>query len=371
MTDMHTRLIDAAAKVEPSGRELERVKSLARRRRISRQVTTMSVAALLGGLGFLLVVRALPTGDAPTPATTSPTGTIVFLKSDPKQIAFGHDTFLYANPTVVSLDLETRSASHLAEGAQQVQSAVISLDGSRVAFSIGRLRSGVARWATYVVEADGNPRRVFDCRSPGCQTFPFAWSPNGQELAVYSNDSMRGEIWIVSADGQSKRPLVETGSYFGGGAWSPDGRTIALSGGGFGHPSIVLVDALTGAMDREISMTDVKLVTGLSWSPNGRTLALSGQTDAESASIFTFRLANGDIHQVTNCERCKDLGPAWSPDGRFIAFTRGSDWASDLFVVNVDGESTTRLSSTETIECCPSWAAGSVEGFASLAEVSR
>jgi len=76
--------------------------------------------------------------DAPVPATASPTGTIVFQQSHRKQIAFGHDTFIHANTMVVSLDLQTRTTTYLTEGAQQVQSPVISPDGSRVALSIGR-----------------------------------------------------------------------------------------------------------------------------------------------------------------------------------------------------------------------------------------
>jgi hypothetical protein len=42
------------------------------------------------------------------------------------------------------------------------------------------------------MDMDGNLRHVLDCRSAGCLTFPFAWSPDGKALAVYSNDTMKG-----------------------------------------------------------------------------------------------------------------------------------------------------------------------------------
>jgi Tol biopolymer transport system component len=359
MTDVKSRLRDAAAGIEPSGRELERVQVRIRRRRLRRQIGTISVAALVGGLGLLAAIRAMTPTNETTPASTSPTGTLVFLRSEAREILFVHDTYLNAKPVVVLEDLETKETRVLTNATQQIQSPILSPDGTQLALSIGELRGETARWTTYVVDSSGKLRTVLTCRSAGCQTFPFAWSPDGAALAVYSNDDMTGTIWIVSADGQSQHRLVRTGDFFGGGAWSPDGRTIAFSSGRFGHPSILLVDVESGVA-RELRPPDVQLTRGLSWSPDGRTLALSADTDARSASIFALDLAGAVSRQVSQCDKCIDSNPVWSPDGGFIAFSRASSEGSDVYVIQADGSDLTQVTTSEDVECCVSWTANYV-----------
>jgi Tol biopolymer transport system component len=363
MTDVRSKLREATAGIEPSGGELERVRARIRRRRLGRQVGTISVAALVGGLGFMVLLRAMTPTNETTTASPSPSGTLVFMRSETREVLFGHDTYLNANPVVVSTDLETNETRALIEAAQQLQSPILSPDGSQLAVSVGELQGEVAHWATYVVDSSGKQHTVLTCRSAGCQTLPFAWSPEGNALAVYSNDDMTGTIWIVTADGRSRRRLVETGDFFGGGAWSPDGRSIVFSSGRFGHPSLLLVDIETGA-ERELSPPHVQLTGGLNWSPDGRTLALSAATDARSGSIFTLDLAGGATRQVTECDKCIDSGPVWSPDGRFIAFSRASGSESDLYVVELAGGDLRRITATKELECCASWTAksGVLEG---------
>jgi TolB protein len=218
----------------------------------------------------------------------------------------------------------------------------------------------MARWATYIVDSSGNLQMVLNCPSAGCQTFQFAWSPDGTALAVYSNDDMTGTIWIVSADGQSKQRLIETGDFFGGGAWSPDGRTIALSSGRFGRRSILIVDVESGAVRDLPPPPDVQLTRGLSWSPDGQTLALSGDTDARSASIYALDLAGAVSRQVTLCYKCIDSNPVWSPDGGFIAFSRDSSVESDVYLIQADGKDLMQVTNSEDAECCVSWTANSV-----------
>jgi len=59
-------------------------------------------------------------------------------------------------------------------------------------------------------------------------------------------------------------------------------------------------------------------VNNVAWSPDGRTLALSGMKGGIS-DLFTLDLAAGTLRQLTS-DRYADLHPAWSPDGRTIAF---------------------------------------------------
>jgi len=50
--------------------------------------------------------------------------------------------------------------------------------------------------------------------------------------------------------------------------------------------------------------------------------------------------------------------PAWSPDGTAIVFARGYPASSDLYRMNADGSSTTRLTDFEGYEHSPTWSPG-------------
>ncbi len=148
----------------------------------------------------------------------------------------------------------------------------VSADGW-VAFSTTLIQEDV-----YVMRLDGTGlRKLTD--DPAKDRRPV-WSPDGRQLAFYSNRSGRYEAWTVDRDGSNLRQRTETAgsSSVIFPTWSPDGRTFALG-----------VDRLIQRFPLEeepvplaraetvpVDPGEATNLTPVSWSPDGRWLALVG-----------------------------------------------------------------------------------------------
>jgi len=58
--------------------------------------------------------------------------------------------------------------------------------------------------------------------------------------------------------------------------------------------------------------------------------------------------------QITN-NAFSDIDPVWSPDSTQVAFRSIRDGNPDIYVINVDGTSERRLTSTPGIDNAPDW----------------
>jgi Tol biopolymer transport system component len=203
-----------------------------------------------------------------------------------------------------------------------------------------------------------------------------SWSPDGRQIAfagVASGDpaGFRADVYTMGADGSRQRRLTKTRDAFGP-VWSPDGRTIVFTR---------LRGPLSGSLwamrpdgsERERLTQDSRGRTDLagSFSPDGSELVFTQSTCAGRRGCLSMRSALVTVRRDGSRER-KLLDragePAFSPDGRRIAFVSDRDengslsygdrttFASELYVMGVDGSSQRRLTWTRDLnEAAPSW----------------
>ena len=129
--------------------------------------------------------------------------------------------------------------------------------------------------------------------------------------------------WWTTTDGFLPLELgVDVAQYF---AWSPDGATIAFFGlpdAGSGVVSaltrpenLYLIDA--DAQDRRVVLEDAYNIAGLQWSPDGQWLVLIANFDQTSDQVWLFNPFTNERLALTPPGRYQ--WPAWSPDGTQIA----------------------------------------------------
>jgi Tol biopolymer transport system component len=154
-------------------------------------------------------------------------------------------------------------------------------------------------------------------------------SPDGNYLAfvtqrnlfttdIYIADAHTGKL-IKKLGGPESDPHFDAISFINSsGDWSPDASKFAFIVFANGNNEIAIMDTRSTKVDRRIKLTGVGAMSHVSWSPDGRTLAISGQHGG-IGDLFLLDLQTEQVRQLTN-DRNAEIQPAWSPDGRTIAF---------------------------------------------------
>ena len=183
---------------------------------------------------------------------------------------------------------------------------------------------------------DIGQRLIGNSKEPGEMNVAPAVSPDGKWVAffarrglftvdLYVADANTGEV-VKTLTGPNADPHFDALSFVSAsGSWSPDARKLAFISFQQGDNRITIFDVNSKKEERSISIKGVGAINDAAWSPDGKTIAVSGLAGGIS-DIYLVDAANGQVRQLTN-DRYAEIHPAWSPDGRTIAFAtdRGPD----------------------------------------------
>ena len=155
-------------------------------------------------------------------------------------------------------------------------------------------------------------------------------SPDGRYLAylsekdvftldLYLADAQTGEI-IKKLSSEIKNDRVDGFNIFeSSGTWSPFSNQFAFSVFSEGKNKLVIVDAAKAGKSREIDIPGIDAFSNPAWSPDGKTILVSGLVDGRN-DLFLYDLPTEKVSRLTN-DAYAEMQPTWSPDGRYIAFT--------------------------------------------------
>jgi Tol biopolymer transport system component len=237
----------------------------------------------------------------------------------------------------------------------------VSPDGTEIAFFSERDRFSID---LYLADADtGRVRRklVTSATDPHFDSLQFlnsagAWSPDGRTLAVTAVRSGRPVIALVNvADGRILRELVlGTLDDALAPAFAPDGASIVFSGNRGGLVDLYRLSLATGAL--EALTHDPYADLEPTFTPDGSALIFVTErysTDLERLEPGALRLARIDlatraVTPVAAFLQGKHLSPSVSADGRFITFIADPDGVSNIYRIGIDGGPIERLSSVMT-----------------------
>lgn len=163
-----------------------------------------------------------------------------------------------------------------------------------------------------------------------------SYSPDGREVAFWTDWRGKASIWAVSTvDGRLRPVAADPNVSASEPAWSPNGSWIAFKSNGTGSPNIWLV--------RPDGSGLTQLTTGRStddqpaWSPYGSQIAfVSNRAGPGTRSIWVINTDGSGLRRVTNASCCQNH-PSFSPDGSQIVFEATAPTASHLMIMNIDG----------------------------------
>ena len=197
----------------------------------------------------------------------------------------------------------------------------------------------------YLVRPGEDARRLEVAGSDTTEVVCPTWSPDGTRLlfgrVTGSNDNFSDpELVIVPVgpDGAAGAPTVialdgfdDSDAHLVCAIWAPDGRWVALAGGG----EVWVVDTQTGAIRR---LPDLRPID-FEWRPGTDQLAIAGDFGTEvSTPISIYSVSTGELRQLDSVEAGQ---LTWSPDGSTLAYMGGEDQDGQdqdgLWLVDADG----------------------------------
>ncbi len=217
-----------------------------------------------------------------------------------------------------------------------------SADGTKLVFESS---PGIA-----VMNADGSN---FTQLTTDFHDISPAFSPDGTKIAFTSSF----ELYVMNADGTGRTSLNTGGHAWGGPAWSPDGTKLAYN---CSNPAGIHLINPDGTGDTQLTFEDfmTSVHSKPAWSPDGSKIVFNSQR----VDGFELWVVNADGSSETRLTGAPEIvykgGQQWSPDGTKIIF-HGTDATfidSDLFVMNADGSGIAMLPDpNEWSDGSPSW----------------
>jgi len=183
--------------------------------------------------------------------------------------------------------------------------------------------------------------------TPGVMERDPAWSPDGQSIAYFSDESGQYALHIGSQTGAGavkKYALANDATFYFHPVWSPDSKRIAFHDN---KMEIWQLDTVTGKAAVIDTAVNNDGDYDAAWSPDSKWLAYTQSLANRLHALFLYSVASGKSSQIT--DGMSDVRyPAFDRGGKYLYFTEstnygtstsGLDMSSDEFTVtrSVDG----------------------------------
>jgi tricorn protease len=204
---------------------------------------------------------------------------------------------------------------HFVKTAQQIQHAGLSPSGVRAVFE--------ARGEIFTVPAEkGDIRNLTN--TPGVAERDPAWSPDGKQIAYFSDESGEYQLHVRAQNGvgeTKKYALGDSPSFYYGPRWSPTGKKIAYTDK---RVNLWVLDLATGKSTKVDTNTYDSRSLDPAWSPDGKWLTYSKLLRNYLHAIFVYDTESGKKHQVTDGMSDARL-PEFDQGGKYLYFTASTD----------------------------------------------
>lgn len=199
-----------------------------------------------------------------------------------------------------------------------LRNASLSPTGVRAAFE--------GRGEIFTVPAQKGDFRNLTNSSGAADRNPV-WSPDGKQLAWFSDRSGEYRLMIGSADGLTPPREINLPNltYFFTPTWSPDGKYLAFTDTGLGLYYVTLATGAVTKVDNDNYMVPERTVDPV-WSPDSKWLAYSKRLDNQFHVVMVHSMQDGKNRQVTD-GLSDALRPAWDASGKYLYFLASTDFA--------------------------------------------
>ncbi len=207
-----------------------------------------------------------------------------------------------------------------------------------------------------LTKADKAPGKLlFDESEGGRMAICPVLSPNGKYVIFLSEKSLFSTDLFLAEAGSGKIIKKVASTVTDGhidqfnfiesaGTWSPDNKKFAFDVYEKGLSTLVVEDVIKGNKKEKINIPGVPAFSNPAWSPDGKTIIVSGLVNGQ-ADLYEYNFKTKKVRQLTN-DRASEILPSWSRDGKLLAYstdkislergrTNGA-WTMNLAVMNME-----------------------------------
>jgi len=205
-------------------------------------------------------------------------------------------------------------------------------------------------------------REMLKDEEAGKMNFAPVISPNGQyaiflseknlfSIDLFLADARTGEVLRTVASTRRTSHIDDFDFIESAGTWSPDSKRFAVTAYSKGRNILIIKDVFSGKTVDEIALEGVPAFSNPDWSPDGKTIVVSGQVDGQT-DLFLVNVQTKQVERLTN-DGYSEMLPKWSNDGSKIVFssdqlsiagkrTHGK-WTFNLAILDVNSGATENL----------------------------
>jgi serine/threonine protein kinase len=224
-----------------------------------------------------------------------------------------------------------------------------SPDGTMLAYAAapdGATNLQTGQWDIWIVPANGGPSVNRTADHPGIDAYP-SWSPDGQQIAFYS-DRAGGGYYVMPAIGGAPRRVLSApsgpgrGPAYGAPRWLKGGAELACTtpGTAAGSTDIAFI-SLTTLDLRTISIPESRYMYDAAWSPDGGAVAyaVAFSRSSEVTRLWITRVSDGRRVELSGGMSAA-WSPEWSPDGRVVTYVSNRGGPMDVWQQRLTAEGT-------------------------------
>jgi tricorn protease len=206
---------------------------------------------------------------------------------------------------------------HFLNVAGRVEHSDLSPTGKRAVFE--------ARGEILTVPAEkGDIRNITN--TPGADERSPAWSPDGERIAYFSDESGEYALYIKNQNGlgeAQKIDLGSPGSFYFHPYWSPDGKKIAYADKRL-NLWYVDLEKKTPVRVSHDRFAEATPAYGAAWSPDSKWLAYTHQELSHMRAVFLYSIETGESHRVTD-GMSDSFSPVFDKSGKYLYLLASTD----------------------------------------------
>jgi tricorn protease len=206
---------------------------------------------------------------------------------------------------------------HFLKVAGRITHADISPTGKRAVFE--------ARGEIFTVPAEkGDIRNITN--TPGADERSPAWSPNGDRIAYFSDESGEYALYIKNQNGLGEAEKIDLGtpgSFYFIPFWSPDGKKIAYADKRLNLWYVDLEKKKPVRVFRD-RFAESEFSSRAEWSPDSKWLAYTQQELSHMRSVYLYSLETGESHRVTD-GMSDSSSPVFDKSGKYLYLLSSTD----------------------------------------------